>query len=77
MANPYTLFRELIAGPPLLIGQVLSIGTGTALGSVAVELWGGAIINCRGEAEVGTSVFVRDGVIEGKAPSLTVEEIEL
>ena len=42
-----------------------------------VVLPGGGLIRARGEATVGETVFVRDDVIEGGAPSLTLEIIEI
>jgi hypothetical protein len=35
------------------------------------------LIRARGEATVGETVFVRDDVIEGGAPNLTLEIIEI
>lgn len=69
--NPFALFKELIASPRLQVGTVLSVNDGTA----EVELPGGGVINARGSATVGTSVFVRNGVIEGQAPNLPAFDI--
>jgi hypothetical protein len=38
---------------------------------------GGGLIRARGSAAIGQKVFVRDDVIEGGAPSLTLEIIEI
>ena len=38
---------------------------------------GGGLIRARGSAAIGQKVFVRDDVIEGSAPSLTLEIIEI
>ena len=38
---------------------------------------GGGLIRARGEATVGETVFVRDDVIEGVAPSLPMEIIDI
>ena len=71
MTNPFALFRDLLREPRLQIGEVLSVADGTA----TVELAGGGNIHARGVANVGDQVFVRDGVIEGPAPDLTVHNI--
>ena len=52
---------------------VLEVGSGIAL----VVLPGGGLIRARGNAFVGQTVFVRDEVIEGIAPSLPLELIEI
>jgi hypothetical protein len=77
MANIYKQFKDLVAGPPLLMGEVAFVGTGDSEGTVTVTLWGGAVVNCRGTATLGEKVFVRDGVIEGPAPNLALTVIEL
>lgn len=73
MHNLYEQFRQLIPDPPLQAGTVLEVGGGVAL----VVLPGGGLIRARGNAAVGQKVFVRDDVIEGIAPSLTLEIIEI
>ncbi|WP_390211430.1 hypothetical protein [Undibacterium danionis] len=42
-----------------------------------IQLPGGAYITARGVSTVGNKVFVRDGVIEGVAPTLTVVTVEI
>jgi hypothetical protein len=44
---------------------------------VTVALPGGGLIRARGSAAIGLKVFVRDDVIEGVAPSLMLEIIEI
>ena len=73
MHNLYQQFRQLIPEPPLQAGIVIETGAGDAL----VALPGGGLIRARGEASVGATVFVRDGVIEGDAPALPLEVIDL
>lgn len=73
MHNLYEQFRQLIPEPPLQAGTVVA----TALGIVTVALPGGGLIRARGSAAIGQKVFVRDGVIEGEAPNLTLELIEI
>lgn len=73
MANLYAEFKKLIPTAPLLVGTVADAYTGGA----TVTLQGGGTLRVRGAATVGQRVFVRDGVIEGAAPALTLVEIEI
>lgn len=73
MRNPYKLLRELIPEPPLLVGTVAAIADGTA----RITMPDGNLALARGSATVGDRVFFRDGRIEGSAPALTVEVIEI
>lgn len=71
--NPYKRLTQLIAGPPLDVGEVLSVeGDG-----VIVQLASGAQIRVRGAGTVGTWVYVRGGAVEGPSPSLSGVEIEV
>ena len=49
----------------------------TFAGGATVALQGGGTLRVRGEAAVDDRVYVRDGVIEGQAPDLTLVEIEV
>lgn len=73
MSNLYSIFKALVPDAPLLCGTVAGLRTDGAI----VTLPGGAAIFARGSATVGQKVFVRDGVIEGPAPNLPIEEIEV
>lgn len=73
MHNLYEQFRQLIPDPPLQAGTVVGGGSGV----VTVALPGGGLLKARGNAAVGQKVFVRDSTIEGIAPSLTLEIIEI
>lgn len=73
MHNLYQQFRQLLPGAPLQAGTVLEVGAGVAL----VVLPGGGLIRARGKATVGETVFVRDDVIEGIAPALPMEIIDI
>ncbi len=73
MHNLYQQFRQLLPDAPLQAGTVLEVGAGIAL----VVLPGGGLIRARGNATVGQTVFVRDEVIEGIAPSLPLELIDI
>ena len=73
MPNLYRQFRQLIPEPPLQAGVVLEANAA----GVVIALPGGGLLRARGEAQVGHTVFVRDGVIEGSAPALPLEVIEI
>lgn len=73
MTNIYRAFLSLLPPRPLQVGTVLSVSDGIA----TVELPGGGRLQARGQATVGQRVFVRDAVIEGVAPNLPVEVIEV
>ena len=71
--NLYARFLSLLPQRPLQVGTVLSSSDGV----VSVELPGGGTITARGAGTVGSKVFVRDGAVEGAAPDLPVEIIEV
>ena len=73
MSNLFKAFTDLLPARPLQVGTVLSVSGGIA----TVELPGGGILQARGAATAGQRVFVRDGLIEGLAPDLPVEVIEV
>jgi len=73
MHNLYEQFRQLIPEPPLQAGTVIEIGSGV----VTVQLPGGGRIKARGTAAIGQNVFIRDDTVEGIAPTLTLELIEI
>jgi hypothetical protein len=73
MTNIYRTFLNLLPARPLQVGTVLVIADGVA----TVELPGGGRLQARGAATGGQRVFVRDGVIEGVAPNLPIEIIEI
>lgn len=73
MLNPYRALLDLLPSAPLLLGTVAAVQGGTC----NVTLEGEGSIWARGTATVGDRVFVRDGVIEGAAPSLPLEVIEV
>lgn len=71
--NIYRVFLELLPARPLQVGTIVALE-----GNVAtVELPGGGLITARGTGAVDDTVFVRDGAIEGEAPSLPVEVIDI
>ena len=73
MRNLFKQLQDLIPQPPLQVGVVASVTAGVA----TVTLPGGGTLQARGTATVGQTVFVRDGLIEGQAPSLTIEVITI
>ncbi len=73
MHNLYEQFRQLIPDPPLQAGTVVAVGSGV----VTVAMPGGGLIKARGSAAIGQNVFVRDDAVEGIAPALTLELIEI
>jgi hypothetical protein len=73
MGNAYNKLRALLPEKPLLVGTVTSTD-----GLVAkVQLPGGGVVRARGDAAAGARVFVRDGVIESTAPTLTTVIIDV
>jgi hypothetical protein len=73
MSNLFKAFLDLLPGRPLQVGTVLSVSSCIA----TVELPGGGRLQARGQALADQRVFVRDGQIEGLAPNLPVEIIEI
>lgn len=74
--NLYRALRELIPDAPLQVATVSSIDSGT--GSSVITWPGGTQQTVRGtQVSIGSKAFVRDGVIEGAAPELTPETIEV
>ena len=73
MRNVYNLLRDLLPDPPLQVGTVTALSNGVA----TIETPGGGTTTARGDTTVGARVFFRNDVIEGPAPTLTVELIEV
>lgn len=71
--NLFRQFLDLIPDPALQVGTVQSISDNMA----TLEMPGGGFLKARGPAMVGQTVFVRGGVIEGPAPALPVELIDI
>ena len=61
-------FKAVFPDAPLFVGTVQSVSGGVA----TVQLPDGGILRARGDAAIGTQVWVRDGVLEGEAPALPV-----
>lgn len=73
MPNLYKQFMDLQLPKPLEVGTVAFVINGMA----TVDFPGGGRLQARGAAQSGQRVFVRDGTIEGEAPSLTYVEGEV
>lgn len=71
--NPFRALLDLLPHPALQVGDVIAIADGVA----TIELPDGGMVQARGAALVGARVFFRDDVIEGPAPTLPVEIIEI
>lgn len=71
--NLYKRFLDLLPQRPRQIGTVTSVYAGVA----QIELLGGATTTAVGDAAQGQQVFIRDGAIEGPAPNLPVDNIEV
>lgn len=73
LRSPLRRLQDLVAAPPLDVGNVTAVVGGLA----TVVLAGGGTINARGAAVVGQRVYVRGDVIEGVAPALPVDLVEI
>ena len=75
MRNQFQQFLGLVPDPALQVGTVQSVESNVA----TVILPGGGLLKARGGSTdlVGQSVFVRNDVIEGLAPNLPLEIIEI
>ena len=71
--NPFKQLLTLLPGRPLQIGDVVAVEDGVA----TIAMPGGILATARGDVPVGQRVFFRDGAIEGPAPDLTIEIIDL
>ena len=71
--NLWKRLKQLLPEAPLLTGQVTDVRTYGA----TVQLPDGSLISVRGDATLNQYVFIRDGVIEGPAPSMTAVLIEI
>ena len=74
--NLYRALRELLPDAPLQVATVTAVHAATGESTV---IWpGGSQQRVRGTSvTAGQRAFVRNGVIEGAAPDLTLETIEV
>lgn len=74
MTNPYVALLALLPSFPLEVGTITAISDGVA----TIATPGGGITTARGTGYAeNDKVFFRDGAIEGKAPDLPIEVIEV
>ncbi len=74
MTNLWRQFSALLPESPLLIGTVV---TQHSDDTVTVELLDGGLLRVSGSSSVGDRVFVREGQVEGVAPTLPSVLIEI
>lgn len=76
MSNIYRALLDLLPDAPLQVATVTAINAGQ--GTSTVTWPGGSTQTVRGTGvAVASKAFIRDGVIEGAAPDLTLEIIEI
>lgn len=74
--NLYRALRELLPEAPLQVATVVAVHIST--GDSTVSWPGGSQQRVRGvSVAAGQLAFIRNGVIEGGAPALTLEIIEV
>lgn len=73
MLNPYRALLDLIPTDALLVGTVTAFSDGVA----TLQLPDGSIAKARGTVSIGDTVFFKGGAIEGPAPDLPVQLIEV
>lgn len=73
MSNLFARFKRLIPQPALQVGDVVGFDNGVA----TIEDPSGTLQTARGDVSVGDRVFFRAGAIEGPAPDLPLEIIDL
>lgn len=73
MANLFKQLQALLPAAPLQVGTVAAVADGVC----TLVLAGGGLAQARGTAAVDDQVFFRDGAIEGPAPDLPLEVIEV
>lgn len=71
--NPYRQFIELQPSRTQQVVTVIAVDGGVC----TVQLPGGGVFKAFGQAALDDQVFVRDGVIDGAAPSLPYGELEI
>jgi hypothetical protein len=75
-ANLYRALMELLPESPLQVATVVDINI--TQGTSTITWPGGDLQTVRGTSvSIGSNAFVRNGIIEGAAPNLTFETIEV
>lgn len=77
--NPWSRWQAINPAPALMVGLVVSRDTGAGTSVVQIPpITGGSLVRVLGaEVEPGSRAYVRDGRIEGQAPSLALVEVEV
>lgn len=76
MTNLWKRMKSVFPDAPMRIGTVSAVRA--ADHTSVITLPGGGQLLARGvDVPVGAMAYVRDGVIEGQAPSLPLDEIEI
>lgn len=73
MANLFSMFKGLLPNEPLLVGTV----TASSGDTHQCTLMSGGIKIVRGKSQPGQKVFIKGDLIQGQAPNLTEEVIEI
>ena len=73
MPNLFSMFSDLIPSDPLVVGEVTSSSGDTHV----CTLIDGGIVVVRGKASAGQKVFIKGDLIQGVAPNLTLEVIDV
>lgn len=73
MFNPFAVFQSLIPTPQLAVGTITGVGGGVA----TILLLDGQTVQARGVGTTGARVFVKNGLIEGTAPTLATSIISV
>lgn len=73
MSNLYRLFKDLIPTDQVLVGTVTSSSGDTH----QVTCIDGSVVVAYGQASINQKVFVKGTSIQGAAPNLTLEIIEI
>jgi len=71
--NPFNKLLEILPSTRVDVGTVMAVYTD----GVLVTLQGGGTTRVRGSANVGAHVYIRDGAIEGPAPALAGDTLEV
>ncbi|WP_176493339.1 hypothetical protein [Cobetia sp. 5-25-4-2] len=73
MANPYRRLLALLPTTPRQVGEVISVSGSR----VCVDLVGGGVRTCQGDAQVGGMVYVEGDQIVGQAFNLPTLYLEV
>ena len=72
--NLWRRFQQL-ASPPSLV--TVGVVVAADVEECTVEFPGGSRLRVQGTGEIGQSYFIREGRLDGEAPSLTAVEVEV